>query len=68
MMNAANGKKRADLKEHPMHTASDLGYLRGKGYTDEEILSIWGRDLANGVEPVHHAPIPDYLAALRSPK
>jgi hypothetical protein len=55
-----------DLTKHPMYTPSDISYLRGKGYADEEILALWNRDRANGHEPVHHAPIPDILDALRS--
>ncbi|MCC6910176.1 MAG: hypothetical protein IT430_19765 [Phycisphaerales bacterium] len=43
------------LREHPMHSISDLEYLRRKGYTDEQILAFWNRDHAAGKAPVIHA-------------
>ncbi len=43
------------LREHPMHSISDLEYLRRKGYTDEQILAFWDRDHAAGKKPVIHA-------------
>ena len=43
-----------DLHRHPMYSASDLRYLRQKGYSDEEILAFWNRDHADGKTPVHH--------------
>ncbi len=46
------------IAEHPMNTPSDLAYLRGKGYSDEEILAFWDRDHATGKPPVQHRPIP----------
>ncbi len=45
------------LREHPMHSVSDLDHLRRKGYTDEEILAFWDRDHANGKSPVIHAGV-----------
>jgi len=43
------------LREHPMHSVSDLEYLRRKGHTDEQILAFWDRDHAAGKTPVIHA-------------
>ncbi|MCL4196217.1 MAG: hypothetical protein KJZ69_01880 [Phycisphaerales bacterium] len=43
------------LREHPMHSVSDLDHLRRKGYTDEQILAFWDRDHAAGKTPVIHA-------------
>jgi hypothetical protein len=42
------------LADHPMHTPSDLRYLRGKGYRDEQILGFWDRDHAEGKRPCRH--------------
>jgi len=47
----ANEKR---IREHAMYSASDLRYLRDKGYSDEEILAFWDRDHAAGAEPVQH--------------
>ena len=43
------------IANHPMYSASDLAYLRRKGYGDAEILAFWGRDHAAGNKPVYHA-------------
>ncbi len=43
------------LREHPMHSISDLEYLRRKGYDDAQILAFWDRDHAAGKTPVIHA-------------
>jgi hypothetical protein len=64
MQNETSQNERDDLTKHAMYTASDLSYLRAKGYTDEEIRQFWDRDLEAGKAPVHHAPIPDILGAL----
>ena len=37
-----------------MYSASDLRYLRNKGYTDDEILAFWDRDHGMGHKPVEH--------------
>ena len=42
------------VQSHPMYSASDLKYLRKKGYSDEEILAFWDRDHSLGHEPVQH--------------
>ena len=42
------------IANHPMYSASDLKYLRNKGYTDAEILAFWDRDHGMGHEPVEH--------------
>jgi hypothetical protein len=42
------------IGNHPMYSASDLKYLRKKGYGDEEILAFWDRDHSLGHEPVQH--------------
>ena len=47
-----------DLKRHPMYTPSDLEYFLEKGYSTDEILQFWNRDLALGEEPLHHKPAP----------
>ena len=52
------------IANHPMNTPSDLAYLRGKDYTNAEILAFWDRDLALGCEPVIHRPIPDVIGRL----
>ena len=44
----------ARMKAHPMYTPSDLAYFREKGYTDDEIIAFWDRDLARGHRPVEH--------------
>jgi hypothetical protein len=56
----------AGLYAHPMYSASDLAYLRGRGYEDAEIRTIWGRDLARDpwAKPLHHRPIPDVVGWL----
>lgn len=43
------------LREHPMHSVSDLDHLRRKGYDDGQILAFWDRDHAMGKTPVIHA-------------
>ena len=42
------------IAEHPMHSPSDLKYLRKKGYSDSEILAFWDRDHGLGQKPVEH--------------
>jgi len=43
-----------DMHAHPMYSASDLRYLRRKGYSNEEIIAFWNRDHAEGKSPCHH--------------
>ena len=42
------------IANHPMHSLSDLKYLRKKGYSDQEILAFWDRDHGLGCKPVEH--------------
>lgn len=42
------------IASHPMYSASDLKYLRNKGYTDAEVLAFWDRDHGMGHKPVEH--------------
>jgi len=42
------------IANHPMHSLSDLKYLRKKGYSDQEILAFWDRDHGMGHKPVQH--------------
>jgi len=42
------------IANHPMHSLSDLKYLRKKGYNDAEILAFWDRDHGMGHKPVEH--------------
>jgi len=42
------------IANHPMYSASDLRYLRNKGYTDDETLAFWDRDHGMGHKPVEH--------------
>ena len=42
------------IRNHPMCSASDLKYLRKKGYGDQDILAFWDRDHGLGRKPVHH--------------
>ena len=43
------------LNDHANYDATDLAYLREKGYDDAEILAIWDRDAAQGKGPQTHA-------------
>ena len=44
---AENKQSNAErIAGHPMYSASDLAYLRRKGYGDAEILAFWDRDPA----------------------
>jgi hypothetical protein len=50
-----SNKSTADrIAKHPMYSPSDLKYLRGKGYSDDEILAFWDRDHGLGCKPVEH--------------
>ena len=50
-----SNKSAADrIAKHPMYSPSDLKYLRGKGYSDAEILAFWDRDHGLGCKPVQH--------------
>ena len=64
-MKKQNNTKTYGLKNHPMYTPSDLAYFHRKGYTDQEILAFWDRDMAMGLEPCHHKIPIDYISQLR---
>jgi hypothetical protein len=49
-MKATNQK----VKSHPQYAKADYEYLSRKGYTDNEILKIWDRDLTLGKKPLKH--------------
>jgi hypothetical protein len=51
-------------RERGAYTPSKLVYFQSKGYTDDEILEFWHRDLADGKGPVHHKPIPDVVSRI----
>lgn len=40
------------IQNHPQYTRADYTYLRGKGYSVEQILAFWDRDAALGQAPV----------------
>lgn len=39
-----------DIINHELFHVNDYSYFKEKGYTDEEILRIWDRDLESGVD------------------
>ena len=39
------------LTDHPNYTADDADYLRGKGWTPQQILARWDEELAQGNAP-----------------
>lgn len=57
----------AKIKNHKMYTKSDYEYFKNKGYTDEEIIAFWNRDLARDCEPLRHRPAPDMVGYLNQP-
>jgi hypothetical protein len=61
MTNATGNTNDQRLRAHPMYTPSDLRYLRGKGYSDEQIIAFWERDRAQGKGPTRHRPRPGSL-------
>ena len=42
-----------------MYSASDLKYLRKKGYSDADVLAFWDRDHGMGHKPVVHDTVPE---------
>ena len=52
------------IATHPMYSATDYAYLRDRGYSKNEILCIWNRDLLLGKEPVQHQAAPDVVGYL----
>lgn len=55
------------LKSHSMWSLEDYNYLKGKGYTDEEIKGLWDRDASEGKDPVNHPEIPDVVGLISDP-
>lgn len=50
------------IRAHKQYTEVDYEYLSKKGYSNAEILAIWDRDAAEGVEPVtFYKRIPDIV-------
>lgn len=41
------------LKNHPMWSQTDFEYLRGKGYSNRQVLEFWNRDLRLSCKPVN---------------
>jgi|GEM_PF-3502172 len=53
------------IRTHQQYTAANYAYLKGKGYSDAEIIEIWDRDAGLGKEPIEKfAPIPDFVGWL----
>jgi hypothetical protein len=46
----------ATLKAHPMWSQADFEYFRGKGYSNQQVLEFWNRDLRLGCKPVNRMP------------
>ena len=42
------------IQNHPNYHVDDYAYLKEKGYSDEEILTIWNRDADWGAGPQSH--------------
>jgi hypothetical protein len=42
-----------DIVEHPLYSETDYSYFKGRGYSEEEILNFWDRDLKSGAKPVN---------------
>lgn len=66
------GASNTELVSHPMWSAADYRYLKGKGYTDEEIRALWDRDFKDGKEPVQQnkydkGVIPDVVGLISDP-
>lgn len=45
-------KASSSIKKHQQYTRADYEYLKTKGYSNQEIISLWDRELASGKEPV----------------
>ncbi len=43
----------AALKVHPLWSQTDFEYFRGKGYSNQQILEFWDRDLRLGCQPLN---------------
>ena len=56
----------AALKAHPLWSQTDFEYFRGRGYSNQQVLEFWNRDLRLGCTPLHWNPsTPKYKYALR---
>ncbi|TAN72322.1 MAG: hypothetical protein EPN20_03820 [Magnetospirillum sp.] len=56
----------AALKAHPQWSQTDFEYFRGRGYSNQQILEFWERDLRLGCRPLQWDPsTPKYQDALR---
>lgn len=41
-----------NIRNHSQYSESDYSYLRNKGYTNKEIITMWNRELTR--HPVEH--------------
>lgn len=55
----------AKVKAHPQFTEKDYDYLRGKGYSDSEILSLWDRDKKDQKPAQEHRIQPGSMGPLK---
>lgn len=56
----------AALKVHPLWSQADFECFRGKGYTNQQVLDFWERDLRLGCKPVNWKPTDaKYQSSLR---
>jgi hypothetical protein len=51
-----NVRPTAALKAHPLWSQTDFEYFRGKGYSNQQILEFWDRDLRLGCQPLNWKP------------
>jgi len=56
MTMALSVRPTAALKAHPLWSQTDFEYFRGKGYSNQQILEFWERDLRLGCKPVNRKP------------
>ncbi|CAA7624175.1 conserved hypothetical protein [Magnetospirillum sp. SS-4] len=54
--NKADAYVTAALKTHPQWSQTDFEYFRGKGYSNQQILEFWERDLRLGCKPLNWKP------------
>ena len=57
-----------DLKVHSNYDKGDYDHLKGKGYTDKEIKTIWDADKSRGVTRTNAPKAPDVLRLARPVK
>ena len=46
----------AALKAHPQWSQTDFEYFRGRGYSNQQILEFWERDLRLCCKPLNWKP------------